>query len=131
MVKSPQNKVPSSREVLPEKFKASMFKPGKSGNPGGRPKGLMQAIRKSTKDGKVLAEFWIKLVEGKIKGATMADRVTASRLLAEHGFGKPVQVVANPDGGPVDFNFNLTVLSDQELDGLERTVDKITVPNRN
>jgi hypothetical protein len=63
------------------------FKPGRSGNPGGRPKGLAAKARAATKDGQALIDFWTKVYED--ESASMRDRLEASKLLAERGFGKP------------------------------------------
>lgn len=63
------------------------FPKGVSGNPGGRPKGLAKATRELVgEDGTKLACFWLDIVED--DGAKTADRLEASRLLAERGWGK-------------------------------------------
>jgi len=38
------------------------FRPGTTGNPGGRPKGLMQYVRAKTNDGKTLADFMLSVL---------------------------------------------------------------------
>jgi len=67
------------------------FKKGKSGNPGGRPKGMASYIRSITKDGKLMADFWldVMLARGEFKGADTRDRLTATKELADRGVGKP------------------------------------------
>lgn len=88
------------------------FKPGQSGNPGGRPKGkgLALAVRaKAGDDGEHLVSAWWELATAKsdaIKkkyGAapTVRDRLTALQELADRGFGKAPQTVAGDPDNPV------------------------------
>lgn len=68
------------------------FKPGKSGNPGGRPKGdieLRRAARERT--GEAL-ETLINIMRN--QKAPAAARVTAAEALLSRGWGKPVQPTA-------------------------------------
>ncbi len=82
------------------------FMPGTSGNPGGRSKGLESLSRAATKDGKLLITFWMAVLLGDTKtlkdqfnfsngqfGVSLDDRIIASKLLAERGWGKPVQPI--------------------------------------
>ncbi len=69
------------------------FKPGESGNPGGRRRSLTKLIREKTRDGKTIVDFMVKVMEGDLKGARVSDRVAAAKFLAEHAFGKPEQHV--------------------------------------
>jgi len=69
-----------------------LWKPGESGNPGGRPKGLARLVRDSTKDGKLIVEQMVKILTGKtIKGAwgspAYRDILDAAKWLADRGFG--------------------------------------------
>ena len=133
MVKQPQST--SKGRTMPDAAKPFMFKKGRSGNPGGMPKKFRTIIRETTKDGEVLVNIMRTIAEGeKYKGRkpTLRDIMDAVRWLADHGFGKAPQPVTGPDlEGPVEINFNLTILSDKELNRLESVVDKITVPHRN
>jgi hypothetical protein len=70
------------------------FPPGVSGNPGGRPRGLVSAIRSETRDGAELVQFMLSVLRGEIGGATLRDRVAAASWLADHGFGRAPQALA-------------------------------------
>jgi hypothetical protein len=64
------------------------FTPGRSGNPGGRPKGLTRRVRELVgDDGTAIAEFMFAVMAD--EGARTADRLEAARWLADRGFGKP------------------------------------------
>lgn len=71
------------------------FAKGTSGNPGGRPKGLVAAIRAQTQDGVQLVTFMLKVFRGEEPGAKLADRIAAASWLADRGFGRPVQAMAH------------------------------------
>ena len=63
------------------------FRPGQSGNPGGRPKGLAKATRELVgEDGMVLVELWLQIALDPMRRD--ADRLRASELLADRGWGK-------------------------------------------
>jgi hypothetical protein len=63
------------------------FTPGPSGNPGGRPKGLVRATRELVgEDGMKLAAFWLSIMDDPMRRDS--DRLAASKLLAERGWGK-------------------------------------------
>jgi hypothetical protein len=78
------------------------FEKGKSGNPGGRPKGFASAIRKETRDGADLVDFSLKVLRGQIR-ASVTERQKARDWLADRGWGKAVQAVehSGPDGTPI------------------------------
>jgi len=63
------------------------FRPGRSGNPGGRPKGLARAARDLIgDDGSALIRFWLDVMTD--ESARVADRLQASVLLADRGWGR-------------------------------------------
>jgi hypothetical protein len=65
---------------------------GESGNPGGRPRGFVSAIRRQTKDGQELVHFAVRVLRD--EQAEMRDRCWACGFLADRGFGRPTQSVA-------------------------------------
>jgi len=73
--------------VPQNRTQSGTFAPGESGNPGGRPRGLARPARKLVgDDGDALAQFWYETMND--KQARTADRLEASRLLANRGWGK-------------------------------------------
>jgi len=62
------------------------FKPGQSGNPGGRPAGLAALIRAQTNDGRDIADFMLKAMRN---GALeQRERMEAARWLGDRAFGR-------------------------------------------
>ena len=75
------------------------FEAGKSGNPGGRPKGLGAALRRKYGEnaGRLITELE-KFAFGKVKKCPHKVRVQAIGMLLERGWGKPPQeVIGDPD----------------------------------
>ncbi len=72
---------------------------GESGNPAGRPKGavgLARYIREHSLDGRLLADFLIRLLDcdGVVMDmckVTMDHKLEAVRILLNRGFGRPVE----------------------------------------
>jgi hypothetical protein len=85
------------------------FLPGYSGNPGGRPKGsreLLTLVRESTRDGRTLINVLAQIAEGKPvlgRKPTLADRMRATELLLDRGWGKAIQLI-DADQSPVVWN---------------------------
>jgi hypothetical protein len=63
------------------------FQPGASGNPGGRPHGLARAARAAVgDDGQRIIAFWLSVMDDDT--ASTRDRLEASRLVADRGWGR-------------------------------------------
>jgi hypothetical protein len=63
------------------------FRPGQSGNPGGRPKGLAKATRELVgEDGMALVELMLAMAMDPMRRD--ADRIRAVEWLADRGWGK-------------------------------------------
>jgi hypothetical protein len=78
------------------------FMPGESGNPGGRPRGLARSTRELVgDDGMALAELWWSIAQDPMQRTS--DRLEASRLLADRGWGKAA-VFAPQEGDPLDLS---------------------------
>jgi hypothetical protein len=77
------------------------FRPGRSGNPGGRPQSLAKATRALVdEDGMKLAEFWLSIMQDETRRDS--DRLEASRLLADRGWGKAPTYAAIEEEDPLD-----------------------------
>jgi hypothetical protein len=76
------------------------FRPGRSGNPGGRPQSLAKATRALVgEDGMALAQLWWDIARDETRRDR--DRLEASRLLADRGWGKAA-VYEPLEGDPLD-----------------------------
>jgi hypothetical protein len=80
--------------------RSGRFPKGVSGNPGGRPQGLAKATRELVgEDGKALVAFWLSIMEDETRRDS--DRLEASKLLADRGWGKAA-VYEPQEGDPLD-----------------------------
>lgn len=83
---------------------APRYRPGQSGNPGGRPRRpFAELIRRATKDGKELAEFYLAILRCERievrnpddttqtirRYPTMGERMSAAQWLGAYAFGRP------------------------------------------
>jgi hypothetical protein len=76
------------------------FMPGRSGNPGGRSQGLARATRELVGgDGQAMAQLWWSIVQDKMQRTS--DRLEASKLLADRGWGKAASYEPL-EGDPLD-----------------------------
>ena len=86
----------------PEHLEQYQWKKGQSGNPTGAKKGLAKAARDAVgEDGKALADFWLAIAQDDTQRTS--DRLEASRLLAERGWGKAPAFQAM-EGDPLGFS---------------------------
>lgn len=68
------------------------FLPGRSGNPGGRPRGLARRVQELVGDsGEAIAAFMYDVMSD--ERARTTDRLDAARWLADRGFGRAVLAV--------------------------------------
>ena len=77
------------------------FPQGVSGNPSGRPRGLSRATRELVgEDGMPLVELWWRIAQDPM--VRTRDRLEASRLLADRGWGKAPTYAAIEESDPLD-----------------------------
>lgn len=76
---------------------ATSFKPGQSGNPGGRPKAVavVRDLAREHTETAITA-----LVEIMTTGESAAARVAAAQAILDRGWGKPTQTVAGDSDAP-------------------------------
>ena len=89
-------------EVLENKPKQrGRWKPGESGNPGGRP-AILKDVQEMAREYTPLALKTLAEIVGDGK-APHAARVSAAQALMDRGWGKPVQPneLTGKDGGPI------------------------------
>jgi hypothetical protein len=95
------------------------WKPGQSGNPGGRPQGLSSYIRQHTKNGEELVTLLLQVARGEEgKFAKWADRLKAIEMLLDRG-GWPKAISSPEDGKPIPI-LDMESLKPEDLDKLEQ-----------
>ena len=96
--------------------------PGRSGNPGGRRKGLGRRVRELVgEDGELIATYMLSVMLD--ERARTADRIEAGKWLADRGFGKAPVVVESGVRDDVVREF-LRGLSTADLDAMIAILEK-------
>lgn len=119
------------------------FEPGNRANPGGRPKGIARRVREIVgEDGDSVALFWGAVMSGELRTVqsvvndkgektgekvvyekvSVSDRLAASKLLAERGWGKPPEYAPIEDENPLDL---VAQAGETMADALERRLDEV------
>lgn len=76
------------------------FQKGQSGNPGGRPKALLDVIRLARQETEASLKTLAKIRDS--EDAPAPARVAASTALLDRGWGKPTQPIdGDGQGGPI------------------------------
>jgi hypothetical protein len=101
--------------ITPPHLAATVWKPGVSPNPGGRPKGLAAYIRENTMDGRELADYLLAVIRGAVnyKGG---DRIKACEILLNRGFGAQPVIEGDAALKPI---LDTSKLTQEELDFIE------------
>lgn len=107
------------------------FKPGKTGNPGGRPKGLAAIVRDT-----VGVEGWVEIARrmyaiatGDHAEASARDEIAAAAWLADRGYGKAQQALDVTTAGQAVTSGSVVVqlptdgMSDDELAAMRKALE--------
>jgi hypothetical protein len=85
----------NGRATRPGGVTGEGFCPGKSGNPGGRPKGLRRRVQELVgPDGEAIVAYMVEIMQNPAERTR--DRMDAARWLADRGFGKATPAVEPP-----------------------------------
>ena len=107
-------------EKMPEKMpenrtKTGQFRPGMSGNPGGRPK-MPEEFRQLARENSIPA---LQVVVDILKNPKSAnkDKLKAAEIILDRAWGKPIQGVemSGPGSGPIEVK-HFGQLDDDQLD---------------
>jgi hypothetical protein len=94
------------------RFEQQKFRPGQSGNPGGRPKGVTRLVREQFGDDpKQLVQVLWEIASDKSQKAS--DRIRAVQDLLDRGWGKAPAVVATEHEAP------------QQMDDIDRAIERL------
>lgn len=92
-----------------------LFKPGQTGNPGGRPRGLADLVRRETRDGAELVAFMLRVLRGRKQ--PLRYRLEAAAWLADRGFGKALQQMELSGPGSEPLTIRIEYAADADPDG--------------
>ena len=92
------------------------FKPGQSGNPGGRPKGIGASAREHT-------DRAIAVLVAGLEDKQTRVRMQAAKELLDRGWGKPVAMVLETRGGAED-------MAEEELEARIAELEDRIMPSR-
>ena len=98
----------NSVDAAPSRVIGRPFQPGVSGNPGGRPKGVVSRIREQTNDGAELVDFLVQVVRDETEPTRV--RIEAAGELLDRGFGR----------APIAAGVEVTVTAEHSLMALAR-----------
>ena len=84
--------------------KDGKWKKGQSANPGGRGREVFN-LRDMCRE---YGDEAVTVVVGHMRGADQKLSLAAAKEILDRGFGKPIQQVTGPDGGPVTTAIQVT-----------------------
>ena len=117
------------------------YRPGQSGNPNGRAVDYIGHLVRTTQTAQMCYDLLVQVVEGKVRGAQVRDRINAARYLVDRGYGQPPRTIQIEgqvthtgvlDGQPVSVLRSLLAVVDsiQSPEELSRLLDLATIDRR-
>jgi hypothetical protein len=120
---------PEQTTLAPPQLRPYLFRPGQSGNPGGRPQSLGRFIRERTENGGDLVAFHLAVVWGTQadlltwgieKTPTVAEKQASTNWLADRGFGKAKEIAEGGGSKDTDWLNIAAVARPEELEMMLR-----------